>query len=582
MKEAALSLNTKVILGGVNFFLGGDKEHEEHNAEASSDDERGGTAIDIGKLRHQADINKKSRKRNKELKQAAATVKKRSKKKSQPHPLSFSALHLLHDPQGFAETLFARHLHGTSSGNPGAVTPKLNLEQKLQTLQLVSRLVGLHKLTILPLYSWFLRFLAPRQTNVTSFLASLAQSTHNLVPPDALEPLLQKIANEFVSEASAGPVAAAGLNAIREVCTRQPLAMNETLLQDLVMYRKSKDKGVMMAAKGLMSLYRDVGPEMLKRRDRGRDAVMGMRKEGWNRGRFGEEGNGGGFEGIELLEAWREEEKRRKRAEKGLPEEVGSSEEDEDEDEADEAGWSNWDVSEDGSDDSGGWIEVQSDGEDINVSDSEDEKDNTPPKRQKTDDSTSYKENQPNLENTSTVQSNEPNSQDAPTTQTRSTISDLATKRILTPADLAKLSELRYSHAVTSLLPSHRKHHSTTKTNPSSKPPTTATTDAPPLTPSQLAEISNLGHRATKEEKAEAHQRGRDETEKFRGKKARRQEKKREQGKSSTNKEKARGKNFLMTMGKGRMKRKRSLREVGRGLRGAREREKRGGRRGNR
>jgi len=55
------------------------------------------------------------------------------------------------------------------------------------------------------------------------------------VPPDVLEPLVQKIANEFVSEASASEVAAAGLNAIREICARQPLAMTDTLLQDLVM-----------------------------------------------------------------------------------------------------------------------------------------------------------------------------------------------------------------------------------------------------------------------------------------------------------------------------------------------------------
>ena len=105
---------------------------------------------------------------------------------------------------------------------------------------------------------------------MTSFLASLAQSTHNLVPPDALEPLVQKIANEFVSEAAASEVASAGLNGIREVCARQPLAMNETLLQDLVQYRKSKDKAVQMAARGLLALYREVGAVMLRKRDRPR------------------------------------------------------------------------------------------------------------------------------------------------------------------------------------------------------------------------------------------------------------------------------------------------------------------------
>ena len=47
---------------------------------------------------------------------------------------------------------------------------------------------------------------------------------------------------------------AVGLNSIREICVRCPLAMNETLLRDLVQYKKYKDKGVMIAAKGLASV----------------------------------------------------------------------------------------------------------------------------------------------------------------------------------------------------------------------------------------------------------------------------------------------------------------------------------------
>lgn len=145
-------------------------------------------------------------------------------------PLNFSALHLLHDPQGFAETLFSKHIQNSKN--------KLSLETKLLALQLVTRLVGLHQLTVLPLYSYFLKHLTPRQASVTTYLACLAQATHTYVPPDVLEPLIQKIANEFVSEASASEVAAAGLNAIREICARQPLAMTDTLLQDLVMVCK--------------------------------------------------------------------------------------------------------------------------------------------------------------------------------------------------------------------------------------------------------------------------------------------------------------------------------------------------------
>ena len=73
----------------------------------------------------------------------------KERKKGQPQQLNFSALHLLHDPQGFAETLYTKHLANSKS--------KLNLLQKLLVLQLVSRLVGLHKLTLINLYSYFLK-----------------------------------------------------------------------------------------------------------------------------------------------------------------------------------------------------------------------------------------------------------------------------------------------------------------------------------------------------------------------------------------------------------------------------------------
>lgn len=63
---------------------------------------------------------------------------------------------------------------------------------------------------------------------------------------------------------------AIGLNAVREVCSRCPLAMGEDLLRDLVMYKAYKEKSVMMAARSLIVLYREQIPDLLHKRDRGR------------------------------------------------------------------------------------------------------------------------------------------------------------------------------------------------------------------------------------------------------------------------------------------------------------------------
>lgn len=50
--------------------------------------------------------------------------------------------------------------------------------------------------------------------------------------------------------------------------------MEEDLLSDLIEYRKSKDKGVVTASRGLLQLFREVNPGMLKRRERVRSYVF--------------------------------------------------------------------------------------------------------------------------------------------------------------------------------------------------------------------------------------------------------------------------------------------------------------------
>ncbi|KAI4207695.1 MAG: hypothetical protein LQ348_000489 [Seirophora lacunosa] len=551
MKEASLADNEKIIIGGVRFFLGGDKEREELEDESSDED-----AIDMGKIKHQIGINKKTKKKARQMENAVAAVKKKERKKKQVHPLNFSAFHLLHDPQGYAETLFSKHLQNSKS--------KLNLEQKLQVLQLVSRLVGLHKLTVMSLYSYFIKYLTPRQPSVTSFLASLAQATHNLVPPDILEPLVQKIANEFVSEAAAAEVASAGLNAIREICVRQPLAMNDTLLHDLVMYRKSKDKGVVMAAKGLLGLYRDVGPEMLKKRDRGKEAAMGLRSGIRKEQRFGEEA-AGEIEGLELLEKWKEEEKQKKllaqepHADGDLVEAKLSGDDEEDDD--------GWDVDEDSNSDSGGWQDVSSE-EEMNALDGDDQR---PPKKPKNTTTASDEEAE---------RDEEENKENAPKmiVEAAEKISTLATSRILTPADLVKLQELRLAASVNNALPAAQR-----KRAAAAHQATVNRHRDDPLTATEIEGLASLSKKSTKDERVAAAREGKGEKDEVRkSTTAKRKEKKQEQGKSTTNREKARKKNFMMTLGKAKGKQKKSLVDRGKVLKAHKERGKRGGKRGNR
>lgn len=529
MKEACLSNNEKVVVGAVRFFLGGDKEREDLEDE-SSDEE-----VDLSQVKHQMGINKKTKKSKKAYDKAVDKVKRSERKKNKPHPLNFSALHLLHDPQSFAEELFSKHLQNTKA--------KLSLDTKILVTQLVTRLVGLHKLTIVALYSWFIKFLTPKQHSVTSFLASLAQAVHNLVPPDVLEPLITKIANEFVSEASAAEVAAAGLNSIREICARQPLAMTDTLLQDLVQYRKSKDKGVMMAAKGLLSLYREVGAELLKKRDRGKKATIDMKAGIQAQRKFGEE-EAGGIEGLDLLEKWKEDEKKKKRLAMGLPEDAATDEEDE-ENKDDE-----WEVDSDDSSDSGEWINV------YHSSDEEDDDDEPAPKKQKTEADIAADERAKKALEEKEAEIDR--------------ISKLATTTILTPADLAKLQELRMSSQVDKALGSRRKRQKELEDRHRDDGLTAEQIEAP-------ARLRKL----TKEERAELAKEGKPDRDEHKSTQAIRKSKMQAQGKSTSNREKARNKNIFMTMGKAKSKHKRSLVETRKVLTRHVTRSTRGGRRQN-
>jgi len=249
--SACFSKITKILVTAVKFFLGSDEDNEEDE----SDEEDLPTLKEVSM---QNRFNKKTRKREKYLENIKKAHKKKKKKANAPS-YNFSALHLIHDPQEFAEKLF-RKLEGLTE----------RFEVKLMMLELVSRLIGTHQLILLNYYPYISRFLAPHQREVVRLLQFSAQAAHELVPPDCIEPVLRAIINNFVTERNSSEVMAVGLNAVRELCARCPLVMTEDLLRDLVEYKTYKDKGVMMASRSLIQLFRSICPELLHKRDRGR------------------------------------------------------------------------------------------------------------------------------------------------------------------------------------------------------------------------------------------------------------------------------------------------------------------------
>ncbi|SGZ55926.1 CIC11C00000001598 [Sungouiella intermedia] len=511
MTQAALHPDVKVSVAGAKFFMGADKERQENFEENSSDEE----SFDMGALKHKMQINKKTSKRGKKVEQAMKAMKKKNSAKISATYLNFSAIHLLRDPQGFAEQLFDGHLSHKNAN-------KYDLDQKILFMNLISRLIGTHKLTVLGIYSFFLKYLTPKQRNVTQIMAAAAQASHDLVPPESISVVVRKIADDFVSDGVAAEVAAAGINTIREILARAPLAIEPPLLHDLTEYKGSKSKPVMMAARSLISLYREVAPEMLQRKDRGKTASMEL-QHGEKKGTptFGVEGsNVTSIPGIELLAKWRKEQ--------GLQD-----------DEDNEANWQ-VDLESEASDIEGDWVTVESDKEYNISSDSEDEKDE---KDADEKDAENNEEEEAGSEDSdldlSGDEGDEPPKKkkkvaakaDAkdpkdskPAAQTaEEAMNEMLSNRILTPADFAKLQELRTQAGVDKILGTQHNEEEVDSTSL----------------------VGKVKYKQLREERIAQAKEGREDREKFGSRKG-----KRDAPHSTTNKEKARKKNFVMMIHK--------------------------------
>lgn len=257
---------TKVMVASLKFFLGADPN------EKGSDDSDSDNEPDLKSAIMQNRVNKKTRKGQKQLDNIKKQVVKAKKKKNKTPAFFFSGIHLIHNPQGMAENLF-KQLHSQNE----------RFEVKLMHLDVISRLIGIHELFLFTFYPYITRFLQPHQRQVTRVLQFAAQSAHTLVPGEMIEPILKTIANNFITERNSSDVMAIGLNAVREICSRCPLAMGEDLLRDLVMYKAYKEKSVMMAARSLIVLYREQIPGLLHKRDRGRptEAQADIKQKGY-------------------------------------------------------------------------------------------------------------------------------------------------------------------------------------------------------------------------------------------------------------------------------------------------------------
>jgi len=256
LAEACTSSQNKVMVTALKFFLSNEPNAEEEDSSDEEDEKE--KSKKVSNLVRSNTVSKKNRNRVKKLERARLILRKHVKKKRGAEG-SFLAIHLIHDPQSFVEQLYKK-------------LNKFNdkWDIKLLLIMLISRIVGVHQLFLLNFYPYLQRYLTHHQTSCTKLLSSLAQACHPLVPPDVIQPLLRHISNAFISENNSNEVMAVGINSVREICIRCPLAMTPELLQDLAQYKKHNDKSVSTSARSLITLFRTLNRSLLAKVDQGK------------------------------------------------------------------------------------------------------------------------------------------------------------------------------------------------------------------------------------------------------------------------------------------------------------------------
>ena len=166
-------------------------------------------------------------------------------------------------------------------------------------LRLVSRLIGRHNLIILQFYPFILRYLNSHQKDkIGEIFAMIIESCHELIPPEEIKPIVEKIINNYVTEYCQNQSITVGLNTIREILGRMPLALDAAQVEYLVEFKNfKKNSSVRNAGKSLVNFFRDVCPQLLPKKHVGRFTKV-------NEGEqmiYGEQRMQRGIDGVELL-----------------------------------------------------------------------------------------------------------------------------------------------------------------------------------------------------------------------------------------------------------------------------------------
>lgn len=232
--------------------------------------------IDLEEAKKKAELSLKVSKTSKSREKKLEKIKK-TKVPLPQEPVQ--VISFIDDPQKFAIRLFS-----LLSAPENAKVFKTR-ESQLRAMSLLSKIIATFQLDFDSFFNWASRFIRPSYDEITRLLAIVASAVHPLTSPELLEDLIRNIADRFVADHLNEEIIVVGLNTIREICAKNPHGMTETLLSDLCQYKKKNVKGIVIAARSIIQLYREVMPELLPKRERGKPDKENEDEDGENEGK---------------------------------------------------------------------------------------------------------------------------------------------------------------------------------------------------------------------------------------------------------------------------------------------------------
>jgi protein SDA1 len=255
ISAACNSTDPKIILAACRFFLA-EYEEEDHSSDEEDLDEMKNKYKLLGKAN-----SKKTKQRKNKLKMLMKSIERREQRKSKIKVnKDFMPIDQLNDPTTFAERLFSK-----------LKNLKENFSLKLVLMRLISRVIGRHKLFINNFFSYMQIYINPSQKDLAMIFACIIETCHEHTPPEELEPLVNKLFDNFVCEVLPANQVTIGLNCLREICERAPYVMNKTYLQIVQNLKEYKNKSVKNAARAVINLYKEINSNVLGIYDRNED-----------------------------------------------------------------------------------------------------------------------------------------------------------------------------------------------------------------------------------------------------------------------------------------------------------------------